>query len=95
MTLIRSIILALTLLGALVLVTPVAAQTLPSLRVAEETAALSLRDFQGANVTLRIPHALHRPANAFRLYGLRPLTLKDRGRRRDLYRDAFLELATR
>lgn len=61
----------------------------------EDSAALTLRDSGKANVTLRVPLALHRPANAFRLYGARPLTLRDRGRRRDLYRDAFLELATR
>jgi hypothetical protein len=54
-----------------------------------------IRDSRGATVTLRVPLALHRGANAYRLYGKRPLTLWDRGRRRDLYRDAFLELATR
>jgi hypothetical protein len=90
----RALIALLTLLGA-VIALPASAQSLPEPRVAEETASLSLRDFQGADVILRIPLALHRPANAFRLYGIRPLTLKDRGRRKDLYRDAFLELATR
>ncbi len=90
----RAFFALLTLVGAMTAL-PVGAQTLPAPRVYEETAPLPLRDFQGANVTLRIPVALHRPANAFRLYGLRPLTLKDRGRRKDLYRDAFLELATR
>jgi hypothetical protein len=72
-----------------------AAQSLPKPRVVEETAPVTLRDDRRATVTLRVPHALHRPANAFRLYGGRPLTLHSRNRRRDLYRDAFLELATR
>lgn len=64
-------------------------------RILEETAALILRDNAKASVALRVPVALNRPANAFRLYGVRPMTLRDYGRRRDLYRDAFLELATR
>lgn len=64
-------------------------------RVVAETAAVRITDSRGAAVTLRVPAAIHRPANAFRLWGARPLTLKDRNRRRDLYRDAFMELATR
>ena len=71
------------------------AQESPSLQAARETAVVSLRDSRGAAVALRVPQALHRPANAFRLYGQRPLTLHDRGRRRDLYRDALLDIATR
>src|SRR4051812_27312872 len=59
----------------------------------EETAPVTFGDSAKAAVTVRVPLALHRPANAFRLYGGRPLTLQDRTRRRDLYRDAFLELA--
>ena len=70
---------------------------LPALapRVLAETSPVKLRDSVGGQVTLRVPLALHRGANAFRMYGWRPLTLHDRSRRRDLYRDAFLELATR
>ncbi|MFN3648379.1 MAG: hypothetical protein ACK47B_02260 [Armatimonadota bacterium] len=60
-----------------------------------EAPAVSFKDSRGAAVTVRVPAALHRPANRFRLYGWRPLTLHSRERRRDLYRDAFLELATR
>ncbi len=60
----------------------------------QETASVAFRDIRGTSVTMRIPLALNRPANYFRLYGLRPLTLHDPGRRRDLYRDAFLEMAT-
>lgn len=71
------------------------AQEAPSLQAARETAIATIRDSRGAVVTLRVPDALHRPANAFRLYGTRPLTLHDRGRRRDLYRDALLDIATR
>jgi hypothetical protein len=41
-----------------------------------------------------MPRSLHRDANRFRLYGTRPLTLWSHDRRRDLYRDAFLEVAT-
>jgi hypothetical protein len=67
----------------------------PVLLCAQETAAVSIRDSGRTSVTLRVPLALHRGANAFRLYGTRPLTLWDRGRRRDVYRDAFLELSTR
>ncbi|HEU4754925.1 MAG TPA: hypothetical protein VFU47_17590 [Armatimonadota bacterium] len=63
-------------------------------RISAETASLTIRDGRTL-VGLRVPLALHRGANAFRLYGSRPLTLADRSRRRDLYRDAFLELATR
>lgn len=65
------------------------------LRVLQETAVVSVRDSRGATVALRIPMALHRGANHYRLYGERPLTLQSRERRRDLYRDVFLELATR
>jgi hypothetical protein len=68
---------------------------LPASRALADTAVVTLKDNRGATVTLRVPQSLHRPANAFRLYGNRPLTLRDRNRRRDLYRDAFLELATR
>lgn len=60
-----------------------------------ESVAVTIRDSRLKQCTLRIPTALHRPANRFRLYGLRPLTLWSYGYRRDLYRDAFLELATR
>lgn len=67
---------------------PVAIQALP------ESAEVSLKDSRGSRVAIRVPLALHRPANRFRLYGMRPLTLWDAGRRRDLYRDAFLEMAT-
>ncbi len=63
-------------------------------QVIEETAPLTIKDSRGISVTLRIPVSLHRPANAFRLYGGRPLTLQSFERRRDLYRDAFLELVT-
>lgn len=70
--------------------TAVAAQT----QAVQETASVAFQDIRGTSVTMRIPLALNRPANYFRLYGLRPLTLHDPGRRRDLYRDAFLEMAT-
>ncbi|MBM3458920.1 MAG: hypothetical protein FJX77_10370 [Armatimonadetes bacterium] len=84
------------LLGAVgLLLTAAAAQdteTGPQAR--RETAALQFEDFRRQQVRMRIPLSLNRPANAFRLYGMRPLTLKDPGRRRDLYRDAFLEVAT-
>ncbi len=63
--------------------------------VRDEVGSIRIKDNRGAFITLRVPTAIHRPANAFRLYGPRPLTLRDRNRRRDLYRDAFLELATR
>lgn len=63
-------------------------------QVIAETAPLTIKDSRGTSVTLRIPLSLHRPANAFRLYGGRPLTLQSYERRRDLYRDAFLELVT-
>jgi hypothetical protein len=92
------IITGLTAAGAradLPAVPPAAASVLPAPRVLEETAPLTLTDSGKARVTLRVPVALHRGANAFRLYGVRPLTLWSRDRRRDLYRDAFLELATR
>lgn len=65
------------------------------LRAADDTLARSLRDDRGGEVALRVPRALFRDANTFRLYGVRPLTLRSRDRRRDLYRDAFLEVATR
>lgn len=71
-----------------------APRTVPA-RVLRESALVLLRDNRGLPVSLHVPGALHRPANAFRLYGARPLTLRDRNRRRDLYRDALLELATR
>jgi hypothetical protein len=58
-------------------------------------AAVSLKDDRGAVVTLQVPLAIHRDANRFRLYGNRPLTLRSRDRRTDLYRESFLELATR
>jgi len=71
------------------------AEAEPELRVLQETAVVSLGPEGSAAVSVRVPLALHRPANVFRLYGPRPLTLRDRNRRRDLYRDTFLELATR
>lgn len=64
-------------------------------QILTEQISIRIKDHRGATVTLKVPAAIHRPANAFRLYGPRPLTLRDRNRRRDLYRDAFLELATR
>src|SRR5687767_13619559 len=82
--------------GAAAETVPVAPEAAaPQLRAATESAPVTLRDNRHATVTLRVPLALHRGANAFRLYGPRPLTLHDRNRRRDLYRDTFLELATR
>ena len=72
--------------------TPTAA---PAMRVGAETAAISFRDSHKQQVSLRIPLALHRGANAYRLYGARPLTLRDFDRRRDMYRDAFIDLAIR
>jgi len=78
-------------------VTPVEASA-PSfsvvLRAPDDTLPLRVRDDHGRMVDLRIPRSLHRDANRFRLYGTRPLTLWSHSRRRDLYRDAFLELAT-
>jgi hypothetical protein len=65
------------------------------LRSARDSASVQIKDDRGAAVTLRVPLALHRGANHYRLWGARPLTLKSRDRRRDLYRDAFLELSTR
>lgn len=59
------------------------------------SASVRLRDDRGAEVRLRAPLALHRGANHFRLWGNRPYTLQQHARRADLYRDAFLELATR
>ena len=73
----------------------VAVAPAPALHAAEDTLARPLRDDRGGQVALRVPRALFRDANAFRLYGMRPLTLRSRDRRRDLYRDAFLEVATR
>lgn len=58
-------------------------------------AAVTLKDDRGARVTLQVPLAIHRDANRFRLYGNRPLTLRSRDRRVDLYRESLLELATR
>lgn len=65
-----------------------------ALRAPDDTLPLRFRDDRGKTVTLRMPRSLHRDANRFRLYGIRPLTLWSHARRRDLYRDAFLELAT-
>lgn len=72
-----------------------AAAAAPSLKSAEGSAPVRIKDDRGAAVTLRVPLAIHRGANHFRLYGTRPLTLQNRGRRTDLYREVFLELATR
>lgn len=58
-------------------------------------APVALKDDRGARITLQVPLAIHRDANRFRLYGNRPLTLRSRDRRTDLYREALLELATR
>jgi hypothetical protein len=80
-------------LALLLIAAPARAEVAP--RAAQETVALTLKDDRGAQVPIRVPVALYRPANAYRLYGMRPLTLWSRDRRRDLYRDAFLELATR
>ena len=92
------LILALGLVAPPVRAEPAApaagAAPLPAVRVLEETAPVTFRDGR-SSVLVRIPLPLHRGANAFRLYGPRPLTLRSRGRRTDLYRDAFLELATR
>ena len=76
---------------------PVAPTAPPSIRLsaADETLPLGLRDDRRNSVTLRVPRSLDRDANRFRLYGARPLTLRSYDRRRDLYRDAFLEIATR
>jgi hypothetical protein len=69
----------------------------PALKLcaADETLPVALQDDHRNPVTLRVPRSLHRDANRFRLYGARPLTLQSYDRRRDLYRDAFLEIATR
>lgn len=69
----------------------------PSVKLcaADETLPVVLQDDHRLLVTLRVPRSLHRDANRFRLYGTRPLTLQSYDRRRDLYRDAFLEIATR
>lgn len=67
----------------------------PALRAAESSAPVRLKDDRGTQVTLRVPLAIHRGANHFRLYGMRPLTLRSHGRRTDLYRETFLELSTR
>lgn len=91
-------LLALTVASAL----PAWAQEAPSaelgprivLRAGADTLPVRVKDSQGRTVTLRMPRALHRDANRFRLYGTRPLTLWSHSRRQDLYRDAFLELAT-
>lgn len=72
----------------------VPAARITSLRVREDTTQVSFTDNRGKRVAVRVPLSLHRPANQFRLYGFRPLTLWDRDRRRDLYRDACLEIAT-
>lgn len=76
---------------------PASPSAAPSIRLcaADETLPVSLKDDRGQTVTLRVPRSLHRDANRFRLYGTRPLTLWSYDRRRDLYRDAFLEIATR
>lgn len=65
-----------------------------SLQAITATLPVRLRDSQGRTITIRMPRSLHRDANRFRLYGTRPLTLWSHSRRQDLYRDAFLELAT-
>ena len=62
--------------------------------IQDETLPLTLRDDLAAKIILRVPRSLYRDANKYRLWGVRPLTLRARGHRRDLYRDAFLELAT-
>jgi hypothetical protein len=76
---------------------PASPVTVPSVRLcaADETLPVTVKDDRGHSVTLRVPRSLHRDANRFRLYGTRPLTLWSHDRRRDLYRDAFLEIATR
>jgi hypothetical protein len=74
---------------------PALTPALPALRVLDETALVYVRDNRKQQVPLRVPLAIHRGANAFRLYGARPMTLQNRDRRRDLYRDALLELSTR
>lgn len=77
---------------------PVPASPTPSpsvqLRAVEETLPITVNDDHRNAITLRVPRSLHRDANRFRLYGTRPLTLWSYDRRRDLYRDAFLEIAT-
>src|SRR5437764_6891151 len=60
---------------------PAPPQSPLGLRALEETAPVTFRDSAKTTVTLRVPLALHRPANAFRLYGNRPLTLHARARR--------------
>lgn len=88
-------LLAVLLLGAMLAAGAVAAAPAsPPLCVAESV-EVTFRDSRFRRVAMRVPTALHRPANRFRLYGPRPMTLWSYGRRRDLYRDAFLELATR
>lgn len=76
---------------------PAIAAAPPSIKLcaADETLPVGLQDDRRHAVTLRVPRALHRDANRFRLWGTRPLTLQSYDRRRDLYRDAFLEIATR
>ncbi|MCC2667640.1 MAG: hypothetical protein K0Q72_111 [Armatimonadetes bacterium] len=73
---------------------PAPVPTPARLRAADDTLPVVIRDDRRRAVTLRIPRSLHRDANRFRLYGARPLTLWSHDRRKDLYRDAFLELAT-
>jgi len=76
---------------------PVIAAAPPSIKLcaADDTLPVGLQDDHRNAVTLRVPRSLHRDANRFRLWGARPLTLQSYDRRRDLYRDAFLEIATR
>jgi hypothetical protein len=76
---------------------PANAAAPPSIKLcaADETLPVALQDDRRTAVTLRVPRSLHRDANRFRLWGTRPLTLQSYDRRRDLYRDAFLEIATR
>src|SRR5579883_2983120 len=62
-----------------------APKTIPcAQRIQDETLPLTLRDDLAAKITLRVPRALYRDANKFRLWGVRPLTLRARGHRRDL-----------
>lgn len=77
-----------TLLGVLLASGAQAAKTV-------DTADVPLKDDRGARVTLTVPLAIHRGANHFRLWGPRPLTLHSRERRKELFREALLDVATR